>query len=177
MSEAIIGGAIAAVIGALCYAGVGLLQELRRERNQQLTIVDSLIIETEENLAFCETTATSHMWWMTPFKVEAYQVYKSQISFLSEEVRIKLVSAKVCMEGLNIIIQAYQSKEAFKSNARKEIMPPLPELIKQLEFVLKELREWRAEHTRSLSSRIRFRLRNLISNVRKFVTVESRKDT
>jgi hypothetical protein len=170
MIDAIIGGAIAAVIGAVCYAIVALLLEHRREKAKQLAIVEALIIETAENLVTCKNTATSELWWLASFQLDAYHAYKGQFFFLPEEVSIQLAAAVHCMEGLDIIIRAYQSREAFKRHVSKETMPPAPLLIEQLEFVNNALRKWRWKHTHSrlsdLDSAIRRRVRNFHSIIR-----------
>jgi len=148
MNDAIIGGAIAAVMGAVGYAIVGLFLERRREKAQKLTIVDALIIETAENLTICTSPKIREMWWLAPFKLEAYQTYKGQIFFLSEKVRLQLVAAVLVMEGCNVIIQTRLSREGFGQPV-DEKPTPIPEyLIKQLEFVNEELRKWRGKHTR-----------------------------
>lgn len=165
MNDALIGGAIAAVIGAAGYAIVGLLLERRREKARQLAIVDALIIETAENLTICTTPVARKIWWWAPFKLEAYHAYKGQFFFLPQKVVIKLVEAVFAMEGANIGMQIHVSKVDYKQLVREKPLPPAPELIKQLKFVNKELQKWRAEHTRcrlfNLVSIVYRRLRNL----------------
>ena len=167
MSDAIIGGAIAAVIGGVCYAIVGLWLEHRREKARQLAIVDALIIETAENLTICTTPITRKMWWWAPFKLEAYHTYKGQFFFLPQKVFIKLVETSFSMEGANIGMQIHVSRVDYKQLVKEQPLTPAPELIKDLKFVNKELQKWRAEHTLSLVFRVRRRLRNFISQNRK----------
>ena len=167
MSDAIIGGAIAAVIGAVGYAIVGLWLERRREKAQQLAIVEALIIDTAENLRSCKGLQKLELWWATSFKLEAYDAYKGQLFFLPEDVRVELAKAVSAMEDCNIINQIMRQAAAFGQNFDTKPMPTPKELIKHLEFVNKELREWRAEHTRTLALGIRRRLRNFISKILK----------
>jgi len=167
MTDAIIGGAIAAVIGALAYGGVALLLEHRREKAKQLAIVDALIIEISENLVTCTSPITREMWWWTRFRLETYNAYKGQIFFLPKEVRIQLVNTAFLMDGANIGMQIYVSKVDYKQLVKEKPLPLAPELIKQLKFVNKELHKWKAEHTRSLVFRIRRRLQNFTSKIRK----------
>ena len=167
MTDAIIGGAIAAVIGAVCYAIVGLLLERRREKAQKLAIVDALIIETSENLVICKDFEERELWWTTSFKLEVYKTYKGQLFFLPEDVRVKLVSIALVMEDCNTISQGAQQAVAFGQNFRAELLSTPKELIEELESVNKGLRKWRVKHTRSLVLRVRRRLRNFISKIRK----------
>jgi len=148
MTDAIIGGAIAAVIGAVCYAITGLWLERRRENARRLAIVDALIIETEENLKICTHPVAREMWWMAPYKLEAYHAYKGQIFFLPEDVRSRLADAVFVLEGANIGIQVHLSRAAFGQPVNEEPIPPAKELIEMLEFVNEELRKCRKEHTR-----------------------------
>jgi len=167
MTDAIIGGAIAAVIGALGYAIVGLWLEHRREKAKQLAIVDALIIETVENLTICTTLIARKMWWWAPFKLETYHTYKGQFFFLPQKVVIKLVETAFSMEGANIGMQIHVSRVDYKQLVKEKPLEPVPELIKELKFVNKELQKWRAEHTLSLVFRVRRRLRNFPSKNRK----------
>lgn len=148
MIDALIGGAIAAVIGAVGYAIIGLRLERRREKAQQLAIVNALIVETAENLMVCTSPRIREMWWLSPFKLEAYHAYKGQMFFLPRKVRTQLIAAVLVMEGENVIIQTHQSREGFGQPVDKK-PKPIPEyLIKQLKFVNKELRKWSGEHNR-----------------------------
>jgi len=167
MIDAIIGGAIAAVIGAVAYAVTGLWLERRHEKAQRLTMIDALITETAENLTICKTPVTREKWWAAPYKLEAYHTYKGQFDFLPEDVRIQLVDATFFMESCNNIIQMLQLRVALGQPIGKELTPPAPVLIEHLEFVNEELLKWRAKHSRSLWFRIRRRLRNFILKIRK----------
>lgn len=166
MSAAIIGGAIAGVLGAAGGAITGLLLEHHREKVRQLAIVNALIIETAENLTICTSPKAREMWWWAPFKLEAYHAYKGQFLFLPKKVRIQLISTAFLMEGVNIGMQIHVSKVDYGQLVKEKPLPPAPELIKELKFVNKELHKWRTENTRSFSERIsnsRRRLRNFIS--------------
>src|SRR4030042_1752736 len=72
MNDAIIGGAIAAVIGLVGGFVTGIIasvwQERRREKAQRLAIVDALIVETAENLITCKDFETLDLWWTRSFK-------------------------------------------------------------------------------------------------------------
>lgn len=166
MSDAIIGGAIAAAVGAACYAIVGLWLEHRREESQQLTIVSALIVETAENLITWRGFEKRKLWWTSLFKLEAYDAYKSELFFLHEDVRLNLADAVFRMRDMNTYGQILQQAAAFGQDFNVESMPT-PLTVKPLESVNKELRKWRAEHTRTLALRIRRRLRNFISKILK----------
>lgn len=148
MIDTIIGGAIAALMGIVGYIIAGLLLEDRREKAQKLTIVNALIIETAENLTISTNPAAREMWWFAPYKLEAYHAYKGQLFFLSEDVRAHLADAVFIMDGCNIGIQVHQLRVAYGQAIVEETVPPYAPLIEHLEFVDKELRKWREEHTR-----------------------------
>lgn len=148
MTDAIIGGAIAAVIGAVGYAIVGLWLEYRREKAQRLTIVEALLTETVENLTICTHPMAREMWWFAPYKLEAYHAHKSKLFFLPEDVRIRLADAVFIMDGCNIGIQVHQLRVAYGQSIEEKPVPPYAPLIEHLEFVDKELRKWRKEHSR-----------------------------
>jgi hypothetical protein len=165
MNDAIIGGAIAAVIGAVSGAITSLCQERRREKVQRLAIVDALIAEIEWNLKICKSPVGSEMWWFESYKLEAYHAYKGQLFFLHEDVRGRLGHAVRTLEGINIGARTHLSQVGF---GKQVVEKPLriPEgLIKDLESANEELRNWRTEHTRSLAFRIRRRLRNFFSKI------------
>jgi hypothetical protein len=147
MTDAIIGGAIAAVLGAVGGAITGLLLERRREKAQRLTIVDALITETNENLKSCKTIGEGQLWWAITFKLKAYDAYKGQLFFLPKDVRVKLADAVFVLEQKNTICQIMQQAASFGQNFETKPMPTAHELIEHLEFVDKELRKWRKEHT------------------------------
>ena len=157
-----IGGAIAAVMGAVSYAITGLWLERRREKAQQLAIVDALIIETAENMTLYETPAARESWWLSEYRLEAYHAYKSQIFFLPEDVRMKLVPLTFFMEGCNIAVQMRRSQVASGQLIGGEPIPPPPQLFEQLKSVNEELRKWRWEH-RGFATR----LRSFIPKIRK----------
>ena len=171
MSDAIIGGAIAAVIGGVCYAIVGLWLEHRREKARQLAIVDALIIETEENLTICQSSDIREFWWMAQYQLEAYQSYKGQLWFLPKNVLDELVAATINMRGLNIDIQACLSRLVGGQPAEEKPILPSQELIKELKFVHEDLQKWKEKHTHcrlfNLVSTVCHRLRNFISQNRK----------
>lgn len=154
MTDAIIGGAIAAVIGAVGYAIVGLWLERRHEKARQLTIVDALIVETAENLRICKNFEGDGLWWTASFKLEAYYAYKGQIFFLHEAVRVELADAVFDIENLNAISQVMRQAVAFGQDFDTEPVTSPKELIERLESVNKELRKWRGKHTRSLFKRV-----------------------
>jgi hypothetical protein len=166
MTDAIIGGAIAAVIGAIGGVITGLLLERRREKTQRLTIVNALVIETSENLVICKDFEERELWWTVSFKLEAYDSYKGQLFFLPEDVRVRLVNTALAMQESNTITQVLQQAAAFGQNFPTKPMSTPKELIEQLEFINKELRKWRAKQSRSLVFRIRRRLRNFTSKIR-----------
>jgi len=167
MTGAIIGGAIAAVIGVVSGAIISLLLEHRREKVQRLAIVDALIIETEENLTICKSSDIREFWWRAPHKLEAYQSYKGQLWFLPEDVLAELIDATLNMKGRNIDIQTYLSRVVFEQPADAKPVLPSQDLIEQLKFVHEDLQKWRDEHSHcrlfNLVSAVCRRLRNFIS--------------
>ena len=138
---------IAALLGVIGGATAGLLLECRREKTKKLAIVDALIIETAENLTLYKTPAARECWWLSEYRLDAYLAYKSQIFFLPEDVRMKLVRPTFFMEGCNKSIQMYRAQATSGPPIGKEPIPPPPQLFEQLESVNEELRKWRAEHT------------------------------
>ena len=151
MTDAIIGGAIAAAIGAVCYAGVGLWLEHRREKVQRLTIVDTLLAEIVENLTICQSPKIREMWWLAPFKIDAYRAYKGRLFFLPRAPLTKLIASVIILEGCNIMIQTRQSRESFVQPVDDKPEPIAEYLIKDLEFVKDELLKWKRKHTGFLS--------------------------
>jgi hypothetical protein len=146
MNDAIIGGAIAAAIGIVGGAITGVWLEHRREKAKRLAIVEAILTETVENLTICGSPKMRKMWWLSPFKLEAYHAYKGQILFLPRAILTQLITAALVMEGENIVIQTHQSREGFGQPVDKE-PKPIPEyLTKQLEFVKDELIRWRKKH-------------------------------
>jgi hypothetical protein len=151
MTNAIIGGAIAAVLGAVGGAATGLLLERRREKARKLAIVEALLTEIAANLTICGSPRVREMWWLPAFRLQAYHAYEGQLLFLPTAALSRLVSAALVMEGENIIIQMRQSREGFGLPVDKE-SKPIPEyLTKQLEFVKDELIKWRNKHIGFLS--------------------------
>jgi hypothetical protein len=147
MSDALIGGAIAAVIGGIAYAIVGLLLERRHERAQKLAIVEALIIETAENLAIYENFTKQKGWWLRPYVVDAYRAYKGHLFFLDKRVRGNIIGAALAMEVCNNVVhRALLRKDA--ESVGKSPIPRQKELIEQLKSINEELQKWRDEHTR-----------------------------
>ncbi|OGN97146.1 MAG: hypothetical protein A2Z77_06265 [Chloroflexi bacterium RBG_13_51_36] len=169
MNDAIIGGAIAAVIGLVGGFVTGIIasvwQERRREKAQRLAIVDALIVETAENLITCKDFETLDLWWTRSFKLEAYEAYKSNLLFLDEDVRLTLADAVFRMRHSNTIGQIIQQATASGHAFNIEAMPTKL-TFEQLESVNKGLRRWRVVHSRTVAFRIRRRLRNLVSKIR-----------
>jgi hypothetical protein len=161
MNDAIIGGAIAAVIGVVGYAIVGLWLECYHEKNHQRTIVYELINETVENLTICANAERRKKPWLTPYRLDAWHAYKGQLFFLPEDVIARLASSAFAMQVFNTIIQAFQSKASIVQLFDEEPSLSSEYLIEQLEFVDKGLRKWRREHIRFVT-----RLHNFISKIR-----------
>jgi len=147
----IIGGAIAAVIGAVGYAIVGLYLEHRRDKAKRLTIVDALITETEENLTICETYIGQEKWCLSPYRLEAYHAYKGELFFLPEQLRVSLVGTALIMETCNGVIQTVRLKEGSGQSFDKEAIPPQEQFNERLKSILKELQGWKTGHTGFLS--------------------------
>lgn len=170
MTDAIIGGAIAAIAGALAYAGVGLCLEHRREKAKQRAIVDALIIETEENLRICKSSDIREFWWKAQYQLEAYQSYKGQLWFLPEDALDELIAATINMRGLNIDIQAYLSRVACGQPVDAKPILPAQDLIRELEFAHEDLQKWKEKHTHcrlcNLVATVCRRFRNFRSKIR-----------
>jgi hypothetical protein len=146
MNDAIIGGAIAAAMGAVAYVYVGVFQDWRREKARQREIVDALITETQENLAIWQTGLGREMWCIVRFRTDAYRAHKGQLSFLPDDVRANLIGAAITMDTCNTITQTMQLQEGFSQHVDKKPIPPVEPLIAQLELVHKALAEWRRKH-------------------------------
>lgn len=146
MFDPIIGGGISAVIGALAYAGVAFWIELKRNKVQRLLIVDELIVETQENLVIAKSPVTRKMWWMVPYKLEAYQAHKGQLFFLPKEVRVRLSAIALLVEGVNTGIRVFQLRAAFGQPVEEKPIDNPQELVGHMEFCSKELIKWRKQH-------------------------------
>ena len=151
MNEAIIGGAIAAVIGAVGYAVVGLWLERRREKARQWTIVDSLSVEVFENLIICKSLEIRTAWWGASYKLEVYHAHKGELLFLSEAVISRLIAAVFMMEGHNVGIQIRRSRMGSGESVSGQPLPLPQGLVEHLEFVEQALRDWTEKHTGFLS--------------------------
>ena len=158
MSDAIIGGAIAAVIGAVSGAVAAICLEHRRGKAKQRAIVDALIIETEENLRICKSSDIREFWWKAQYQLEAYQSYKGQLWFLSEETLDELIAATTNMRGLNIGIQASLSRVAYGQPGDAKPILPAQDLIEGLQLIHEDLQQWKQKHAHC-------RLCNLVSTV------------
>ena len=146
MFDPIIGGGISAAIGALAYAGVAFWIELRRDKVKRLLIVDELIVETQENLVIAKSPLAREMWWMVPYKLDAYQASKGQLFFLPREVRVKLAAIAFRVEGVNTGIRVHQLRVAFGQPVIEKRIETPPDLVEQMESCNKELRKWREKH-------------------------------
>lgn len=150
MIDTIIGGAIAAVIGALAGFGTALRLERKREKSRQIHIVDELIAEIDENLVIGKSRVAREMWWMVIYKLGAYQAYKGQLFFLPKEIRTNLASVAFTLEGVNTGIEVHRLRAAFGQPVIEKPIETPHELIAQLEFCKKELQRWREEHVPGL---------------------------
>ena len=146
MIDTVIGGAVAAVIGALTGFGTASWLERRRYKAQRMLIVDELIAETEQNLVICKSPTARKMWWMVIYKLDAYQAYKGQLFFLPKEVRDNLTAVAFILEGCNTGIRVHQLRAAFGQPVIEQPIESPNQLIAQLEFCNKELQKWRKEH-------------------------------
>jgi hypothetical protein len=146
MFDPIIGGAVSAAIGALAYAGTALLIEQRHDKAKRLLIVDELIAETQENLVIAKSPSAREMWWMVPYKLEAYHAYKGQLFFLPEKVRTKLADIAFIVEGVNTGIRVHQLRAAFGQPVIEKRVETPSYLIEWLNFCDSELRSWQQKH-------------------------------
>lgn len=147
MIDTLIGGAIAAVTGALAGFSTALWLERRRDKAKRMLIVDELIAETEQNLVICKSPTAREMWWMVPYKLDAYQTYKGQLFFLPREIRANLAAAAFILEGANTGIRVHQLRAAYGQPVIEKPIESPKELITHLEFCNKELQKWRKEHS------------------------------
>jgi hypothetical protein len=146
MFDLIIGGAVSAVIGALAYAGTAFLIEQRRDKARRLLIVGELIAETQENLVIAKSPLARKMWWMVPYKLEAYHAYKGQLSFLPEKVRTKLADIAFIVEGVNTGIRVHQLRVASGQPVIEKRIETPSYLIECLNFCDNKLRSWQRKH-------------------------------
>ena len=149
MIDAIIGGAIAAVIGALAGVGTSLLLNYLNEKKEQALIVNDLLVEIEVNLKICHSPASAKMWWMVLFKIEVYNSYKGRITFLPEEVRKTLSDIVHTVEGINTAIQVQRWRSGSGVAKPQEYRPiKHPDYLEQqLTFCRNELQNWQKQHT------------------------------
>jgi len=170
MNDAIIGGAIAAVLGIVGGAITSLCLEHRREKAKRRAIVDALIIETEENLRICKSSDILKFWWKTQYQIEAYQSYKGQLWFLHKETLDELIFVTINMRSLNRDIQARLSRLAGVQLIEETPILPAQDLIEGLQLIHEDLQQWKQKHAHcrlcNLVSTICHRLRNFFSKNR-----------
>jgi hypothetical protein len=146
--DTIIGGAIAAVIGALAGLGTSLLLNCLNKKKEQALIVNDLLVEIEANLKICHDPASAKMWWMVKFKTQAYDSYKGKIIFLPEEVRNTLSDIVHTVEGINTAIQVQlwrSGSGVAKPHEFRSIKHP-DYLEQWLTFCRDELQKWQKQH-------------------------------
>jgi len=145
----IIGGAIAAVIGALAGVGTSLLLNCLNEKKEQTLIVNDLLAETEANLKICHDPASAKMWWMVKFKTQAYDSYKGKITFLPEKVRNTLSDIVHTVEGVNTEIEVQRWRHGSGVAMPHEFRPiKHPDYLEQwLTSCRDELQNWQKQHS------------------------------
>ena len=148
MIDTIIGGAIAAVIGALAGVGTSLLLNYLNEKKEQALIVNDLLVEIEANLKICHDPASAKMWWMVKFKTQAYDSYKGRITFLPEKVRNTLSEVVHTVEGVNTEIEVQRWRHGSGVAKPHEFRPiKHPDYLEQwLTFCRDELQKWQKQH-------------------------------
>jgi hypothetical protein len=149
MINTIIGGAIAAVIGALAGLGASLWLNCLSRKKERAMMVNDLLVDIEANLKICHDPASSDMWWMVKFKTQAYDSYKGRILFLPGEVRNTLSEVVHTMEGVNTAIQV-QLWRSGSGVAKPHEFRPIKHpdyLEQQLTFCRDELQKWQKQHT------------------------------
>ncbi len=146
--DTIVGGAIAAVIGALAGLGTSLLLNYLNKKKERALVVNDLLVEIEANLKICSDPASAKMWWMVPFKIEAYNSYKGKITFLPEEVRKTLGDIVHTVEGINTAIQVQLWRSGSGVAEPHEFRPiKHPDYLEQqLTFCRDELQKWQKQH-------------------------------
>lgn len=149
MINTLIGGAIAAVMGALAGFSTSFWMDRRREKAKRNLIVDELIAEVEENLVISKSPVAREMWWMVSYKLNAYQAYKGQLFFLPKEIRTNLAAAAFTLEGTNTGITTHRLRAAFGQPVIEMPIETPEELLNQLEFCKRELIKWRKERSAS----------------------------
>jgi len=145
----IIGGAIAAVMGALAGLGTSLLLNWLNEKKEQALIVSDLLVEIEANLKICHDPASAKMWWMVKFKTQVYDSYKGKITFLPEKVRNTLSDIVYTVEGVNTAIEVQLWRSGSGIATPQEYRPiKYPDYLeKQLTFCRDELQNWQKQHS------------------------------
>jgi hypothetical protein len=147
MVEPIIGGAISASIGAAVYAGIALWQERRREKLRELHVVEDLIAELEDNLKIATSPAARAMWWMVPYKIDAYQSNKGSFSFLPLSLRATLRDLNLLLEGVNTGIRVHQLATAYGRPTIEHPIETPPDVVKTIAYCIAELRKWRESNS------------------------------
>ncbi len=145
MIETIIGGAIAAVIGAISGLTIAVLMEWRHDRARRFLIVDELIAETQANLVIAKHPVARSMWWMVPYKLETYQAYKGQIFFLPKDIRVNLAALAFLLEGVNTGIRVHQLRAAFGQPVIEKPIETPADILDKMGFCDRELRNWRKQ--------------------------------
>lgn len=146
--DTIVGGAIAAVIGALAGLGTSLLLNYLNKKKERALIVNDLLVEIEANLKICHDPASAKMWWMVKFKTEAYNSYKGKITFLPEEVRSTLRDIVHTVEGVNTAIEVQRLRSGSGVAEPQEFRPiKHPAYLEQwLISCRDELKKWQKQH-------------------------------
>jgi len=159
--DTIIGGAIAAVIGALTGLGVSLFLNYQNKKKEQALIVNDLLVEMEANLKICRDPASAKMWWMVLFKTEAYNSYRGKITFLPEKVRNTLSEVVHLVEGVNTAIEVQRWRFGSGIAEPQEFRPiKHPDYLEQwLTFCRDELQNWQKQHASKRKSRRFFNMK------------------
>ncbi|MFC1908407.1 hypothetical protein ACFLXD_00805 [Chloroflexota bacterium] len=143
--EAIIGGAIAAVIGAGAGLAATLWLTYRNKKSEQTLIVFELLIEVKENLTICLDPAIRELWWSVKYKTLAYDKYKGKIDFLPQDVRDTLAVVAYLVEPVNSSVDVHRLMSALQTHYDSTAFKPIPTfkpLEKSLVFLKNELMKW-----------------------------------
>lgn len=145
MSEVIVGGAIAAVIGAAAGLAASFLLTYLKNKKEQTIIVSEPIVEVKENLVICTDPSIRKLWWTVKYKTDAYNKHKGEIGFLPEAIRTELANIAYLVEPINSSVDVHRLQSAFKTHTSPLAFRPQPKfepLEKSLIFCRDGLESW-----------------------------------
>ncbi len=147
--ETIIGGGIAAVIGAVAGICTSLLLTHLSNKSEQALIVSELLVEVKENLIINADPAIRKLWWTVKYKTYAYDKHKGKIGFLPEAIRNELAKVAYLVEPVNSSVDVHRLMSAFQTHPSPssfEAILKFEPLEKSLLFCRYGLESWQKKH-------------------------------